>query len=196
MKVVCVYSSHSSGKQHFHQSASLAGSGIWGHAQTMRFLGVDPGLATIGVALVESESPQHMQAVDWWTITTPPRVPLSERLREIATDFEALLATAKPDCAVVERLFFAVNETTAIDVAHARGVVLQVLASTGIPILEPTPMQLKAVVAGDGSADKRQMQRMLQITLGLKELPKPDDAADALGLAVYGALQRSGIAAL
>ncbi len=154
----------------------------------MRILGIDPGLATVGLGLLEAKSPEDLQALDWLTIKTPAKAPLPERLAEICTDLCGFLEEAAPELAVVEKLFFAVNERTAIDVAQARGAILAALATRGIPVLEPTPLQLKLAITGDGHADKRQVQQMLLRFLKLSEIPKPDDAADALALAMYGAI--------
>lgn len=154
----------------------------------MRILGIDPGLATIGVGLLEARSHTDIDVIDWLTITTASGLPSPERLRELAQDLKGIIEQTKPELAVVERLFFATNERTAIDVAQARGVILRELAVAAIPILEPSPLQLKLAITGDGKADKTQVQAMLMRLLPLKEIPKPDDAADALALAIYGAL--------
>ncbi len=154
----------------------------------MRILGIDPGLATTGIALVESDNPQDIRVLDWLTIETEAGTETPDRLAEIAEDFAGILQEFAPDCAVVERVFFAVNEKSAIDVAQARGVILEHLAVRGIPVTEPTPMQLKHAITGDGKADKRQVQDMLVRMLQLAEIPQPDDAADALALAAYGAI--------
>lgn len=156
----------------------------------MRILGIDPGLATIGLGTVEIKDASNIQATDWLTIQTKP-MPLPERLKEIADDLDAFLTETAPDLIVIERLFFARNVRSAMDVAHARGVILSVTAKQGCPILEPTPLQLKLAITGNGRATKEDMQRMLLHLLHLKELPKPDDAADALALAFYGTLQTS-----
>lgn len=161
----------------------------------MRILGIDPGLATVGLGLIDAPNVHQIAVVEWLTITTKAGLPAADRLREIHTDLQAFLRDAKPELAVVEKLFFATNERTAIDVAQARGVLILTLADAGIPILEPTPLQLKSAITGDGKADKRQMQAMLVMMLKLQEIPRPDDAADALALAVYGALHRPLIAA-
>jgi crossover junction endodeoxyribonuclease RuvC len=155
----------------------------------MKILGIDPGLATIGLGLIEAENSHSMTPLDWLTITTPANTPLLDRLEEISKDLSAYLEETKPDLAVVEKIFFAVNERTVIDVAQARGVILQTLASHKIPVIEPTPLQLKSAITGDGRADKRQIQDMLVILLKLDEIPHPDDAADALALAVFGTLE-------
>lgn len=159
----------------------------------MKIVGIDPGLATIGIGVIEASSPSDLTCIEWLTITTSAGMPLADRLLEIAKDLEALLKDVQPDLAVVEKLFFATNEKTAIDVAQARGVIVCTVAKAAIPILEPTPLQMKLAVTGDGQADKLQVQTMLLHLLKLKEIPKPDDAADGLGLAIYGALQTSSL---
>ncbi|MBU0766611.1 crossover junction endodeoxyribonuclease RuvC [Patescibacteria group bacterium] len=155
----------------------------------MKIIGIDPGLATTGVAIIESDKGSTIQKADWMIITTPAKTPLSDRLLEIEKDLSAFLDGTKPDLAVVEKLFFSTNTKTAIDVAHARGVILLTLQSRGIPIIEPTPLQLKSCITGDGKADKLQIQQMVMRELHLDEIPKPDDAADALALAMFGMFQ-------
>lgn len=159
----------------------------------MRVLGIDPGLATTGLGLIQVNDRRDLKAVEWLTIDTPSGLVLSERLEEIQKDLSAYLTEHKPDLAVVEKLFFSTNVKTAFDVAQVRGVILLTVQSHGIPVLEPNPLTLKSCITGDGRADKRQVQDMLRRILNLKEIPKPDDAADALALAVFGALQRQGL---
>jgi crossover junction endodeoxyribonuclease RuvC len=153
----------------------------------MRILGVDPGLSTAGLGLIEMDTKGVLKALDWLSIETPPGLPLEERLLELGNDLEEFLKDAKPDLAVVELLFFSTNKRTAMDVSQARGVILFVLRRHGITIKSVTPLQLKTAIAGDGKADKKQMQAMVKRTLNLKETPQPADAADALALALYGA---------
>ncbi len=154
----------------------------------MRILGVDPGLATVGLGYVDCTSTHDIRAGEWLTIETPAGMPFAERLAEIEHDLSEYIAQIKPDLAVVEKLFFATNQKTALDVAHARGVILLTLQKAGLTVMEPTPLQLKSALTGDGGADKRQVQDMLKMLLNLPVIPQPDDAADALGLAVYGAM--------
>lgn len=156
----------------------------------MRILGIDPGLATIGLGLVEATSVHDITCIEWLTITTHAGAATAERLREIHDDLSEFLKESKPALAVVERLFFQTNVQTAMGVAEARGVILLTLAEHGIDVLEPTPLQLKSAITGDGKADKQQVQEMLMRMLKLTAVPKPDDAADALALAVYGALAK------
>jgi crossover junction endodeoxyribonuclease RuvC len=167
----------------------------------MRILGIDPGLAVAGLGLVQCDARRQVTAEDWLCITTAAGTPLPQRLLELSRDIEAYVLEHKPDIVVVERLFFATNKQTAIDVAQARGAILAAVAKHGIPVLEPTPLQMKQCVTGDGKADKRQVQDMVVRTLKLDEYPTPDDAADGLALALYGvftqdlsALSHAGIA--
>jgi crossover junction endodeoxyribonuclease RuvC len=155
----------------------------------MRILGIDPGLATIGLGLIDATNSSKMQSLDWLTIETKPG-PLPDRLKEIHTDLTAYIKENTPELVVIEKLYFATNARTAIDVAQARGVILLAVQEKGIPTIEPTPLQLKSAITSDGSADKRQIQDMLKILLHLDQPPTPDDAADALALAVYGCLSQ------
>ena len=153
----------------------------------MLILGIDPGLTTAGIGLIDATNRHHPTAVDWLTITTNPALPLAERLRELRDDLDAYLKDVHPEKAVVEQLFFATNKQTAMATAQARGVILATLAGHGIAVQKVTPLQLKTAITGDGKSDKRQMQEMVKRILKLKELPSPADAADALALALYGA---------
>lgn len=164
----------------------------------MLILGIDPGLATIGLGTINTSSPADLQSPDWLTITTKAGLPIEQRLCEIHTDLGLFLDETKPDLVVIEKLFFATNARTALDVAHARGVIVLTVAQRNIQMIEATPLQLKSGITGDGKADKLQVQTMLKHMLQLPEIPKPDDAADALALAVYGALQQHalGLAAM
>lgn len=154
----------------------------------MRILGIDPGLATIGLGLIDAPSRSDLQVIEWLIISTPAGLPVPERLCEIRKDLNEYLDATAPELVVIERLFFATNERTAIDVAQARGVIVQTVAERGLPIIEPTPLQMKQGITGDGAADKAQVQAMLVTELKLTSIPRPDDAADALALAMYGAL--------
>lgn len=149
-------------------------------------LGIDPGLATTGIGLVQKRG-DDLTALAWMTIETKGEHRAS-RLAEIASDLRHVMKQYDPHLAVVEKLYFQTNVKTAMDVAEARGVVLLVLAEAGLQVLEPNPLEVKLAVTGDGNADKIQMQDMIVRTLKLEEAPKPDDAADALALAVYGAV--------
>lgn len=155
----------------------------------MHILGIDPGLHRTGLGLIQSDNPTTLRALEWLTIETSSRQSFSERLCELRSDLSAYLKKNNPHLAVVEKLFFATNTRTAMDVAHARGVILCVLQEHAIPIIEPTPLALKSAITGDGKADKIQMQKMIQHLLCMTSPPQPDDAADALALAIYGTLQ-------
>lgn len=149
----------------------------------MRILGIDPGVATIGFGLVEADRAQvHM--VTYGAITTPAGLPLSRRLYQIDRDMEELIGKLKPDVMAVEELFFNTNLTTGIAVAHGRGVILCATEKCGVPLYEYTPGQVKLAVTGYGKAEKRQVMDMTRRLLHLKAVPRPDDAADALALAL------------
>ena len=149
----------------------------------MRILGIDPGVATIGFGVVDAER-GNQQLVRYGVITTPAGIPLSSRLYQISQDMSELIAQFTPDEAAVEELFFTKNITTGIAVAHGRGVLLLELERAGVPVYEYTPMQVKQAVAGYGKAEKRQVMAMTARLLKMKEIPRPDDAADALALAI------------
>ncbi len=163
----------------------------------MRILGIDPGYATIGFGLLEAQRAQvHM--VTYGAITTPAGLPLSKRLYQIDRDMEELIGKLKPDVIAIEELFFNTNITTGIAVAHGRGVLLCAAERCGIPLYEYTPSQVKLAVTGYGKADKHQVMDMTRRLLKLSAMPKPDDAADALAIALCHArsftsrLPRSG----
>ena len=149
----------------------------------MRILGVDPGVATTGSGLIEADRGSQ-RLLRYGVITTPAGLPLSNRLYQISQDMEELLSAFHPDEAAVEELFFSKNITTGIAVAHGRGVILLELERAGIPVYEYTPMQVKQAVAGYGGAEKRQVMLMTQRLLRMGEIPRPDDAADALAIAI------------
>ena len=149
----------------------------------MRILGIDPGVATIGFGLVEADRAKvHM--VTYGAITTPAGLPLSRRLYQIDRDMEELIGKLRPDVMAVEELFFNTNITTGIAVAHGRGVILCAAERCGVPLHEYTPGQVKLAVTGYGKAEKRQVMDMTRRLLHLKAVPRPDDAADALALAL------------
>lgn len=160
------------------------------YADRVIILGVDPGLQRVGIGVLRSDS-NRIEVVTWLTAETSPKKDRGERLVEIAKDLKQIIKKYKPDLAVVEKIYFQKNVKTAIGVAEARGVILIVLSQAGVPTLEPSPREVKLAVTGDGNADKRQMQDMVVRTLNLEEPPKPDDAADALALAVFGSVHFS-----
>jgi len=149
----------------------------------MFVLGVDPGLSRCGYGCVQSERGQT-RAIAVGVLTTPPSDPLPQRLAALHADLRSLLADLKPDVVAVERLFFQVNVRTAMSVGQASGLVLAAAAGAGCEVVQYTPGQVKQAVAGYGAAGKDQVQRMVQSLLGLTEVPKPPDAADALALAL------------
>lgn len=149
----------------------------------MRILGIDPGIATIGFGLLEAERGQA-KMITYGAITTPAGLPLSRRLYQISLDMEELIGQLKPDVISIEELFFNTNITTGIAVAHGRGVILCAAEKSGIPLFEYTPSQVKLAITGYGKAEKRQVMDMTRRLLHLKAVPRPDDAADALGLAL------------
>ena len=149
----------------------------------MIVLGIDPGVATIGFGVIRAER-QKNTLLQYGVITTPAGLPLSHRLLQIDRDMEELIRTFHPDEMAVEELFFTKNITTGIAVAHGRGVILLAAEKLGVPIFEYTPMQVKQAVVGYGGADKRQVMLMTQRLLGMKQIPRPDDAADALAIAI------------
>ena len=149
----------------------------------MVILGIDPGYAIVGYGAVEVDK-GRMRALGYGAITTPAGVPLQNRLLEIYQDMLTLLDHFKPDAVSVEELFFNTNVTTGIAVGHARGVILLSIAQKGLPFYEYTPGQVKQAVVGYGKAEKRQVMELTRNILGLRKIPRPDDAADALALAV------------
>ncbi|MDQ5851561.1 MAG: crossover junction endodeoxyribonuclease RuvC [Chloroflexota bacterium] len=150
----------------------------------MRSLGIDPGTATMGWGMVEDDGSGGLQLVDYGAFTTPKELPLGQRQQMLYTGLSDLIARYRPDTAGVEELFFSKNVTTAIAVSHARGIVLLALANAGVPVEEYRPMAVKQAVTGYGHADKPQIQEMVRLQLGLDRIPRPDDAADALAIAI------------
>lgn len=149
----------------------------------MRILGLDPGLATIGYALLELNKSQK-KLLTCGVIRTAAGLSLGARLKEIHEDFSKLLQEFKPDHCSIEQIFFSKNVTTGIQVSHARGILLLCLEEHAIPLTEFSPSAMKRALTGDGSADKKSIQKMVMLELGLKAAPKPDDAADAVSLAL------------
>lgn len=154
----------------------------------MVILGIDPGIATTGWGVVEKGQKARLNGkdlvmLDYGCVITEPKIPVTERLVFLYKGISELLREYKPDAFVVEELFFNTNVTTGITVGQARGVILLAAAHFGIPYYEYTPLQVKMALTGYGRAQKEQMQKMVQMIFGLKELPRPDDAADALAIA-------------
>ncbi|MFC2023544.1 crossover junction endodeoxyribonuclease RuvC [Chloroflexota bacterium] len=149
----------------------------------MLVLGIDPGTAITGFGLVREED-DNLALVDAGVITTPASQPLATRLQTIYCGLTKVVQGSRPDAAAVEELFFSRNVRTALSVGHARGVVLLALADADLPISEYKPLEVKQAITGYGGADKRQVQEMVRLLLGLDEAPQPDDAADAVAVAV------------
>lgn len=149
----------------------------------MLILGIDPGIATVGFGLVESEK-NRQKLINYGVITTPAGNSLSSRLDQIYNDLNEIFETFRPDVMAVEELFFNTNITTGIAVAHGRGIILLAGYRANVPVYEYTPLQVKQAVVGYGRAEKSQVISMVQRMLNMKTAPKPDDAADALALAL------------
>lgn len=149
----------------------------------MRILGIDPGYAIVGFGVLDYDNVKF-RVVQYGAVTTSPETPFNDRLAEIFEDMNGLFDAFKPDCVSVEKLFFNTNTTTGIDVAEARGVILMSAARRRIPVYEYTPLQVKMAVTGYGRAKKHQIQEMTRSILSLDKIPKPDDTADALAIAI------------
>ena len=150
----------------------------------MIVLGIDPGTAALGYGIVERTT-ARLREIDHGCLVTTPDVPLPERLAVIHGCVADLIALHRPDLVAVERLFFSRNAQTAFGVGQARGVVLLAAAQAALPVREATPSEVKSAVAGSGNADKEQVSRMVQVLLELGARPTPDDAADALAIAIW-----------
>lgn len=153
----------------------------------MRIIGIDPGTGILGFGVIDFVAGKA-KMVTAGVITTPAHTPLDERLEEIFDGLTDIIAETKPECMSIEKLFFAQNVTTAMSVSHARGVAMLTGRKAKLPIHEYTPQQIKQTLTGYGKADKKQVQEMVRLQLGLKEVPKPDDCADALAAAITYAL--------
>lgn len=151
----------------------------------MIILGIDPGTAIVGFGLIEKENKsQKLKLIEYGCIKTSAKFSTAERLKIIYEELSSLLKKHKPDIVAVENLFFFKNLKTAINVSQARGVILLAIAEKNIVVAEFTPLQIKQAVACYGRAEKLQVQKMVKTLLGLDEIPKPDDAADALAVAI------------
>lgn len=150
----------------------------------MKVIGIDPGTATTGYGIVEEDSSGAIKIVAYGVILTAPQCSVENRLQSIYNELTNILALHQPETSAVEKLFFQKNVTNAIAVGQARGVILLALANAGIPVAEYTPNEVKQAVSGYGAADKKQVQIMVQTILDMDCIPKPDDAADALAIAI------------
>ena len=149
----------------------------------MIVLGIDPGIAIVGYGIIEYNG-NKFKAIDYGVITTKSDQPYPQRLKEIYLSMDSLIKKYKIDAVAIEELFFSKNVKTAIGVSHARGVLVLCSELNGCPTYEYTPLQVKQGICGYGRADKRQVQEMVKIILGLEKIPRPDDAADALAVAI------------
>jgi crossover junction endodeoxyribonuclease RuvC len=150
----------------------------------MKTLGIDPGTAIMGWGIIDDDGRGGLRTIEYGVITTSKDLSLSQRLQLIHRGLRDVIERYQPETAGIEELFFGKNVNTALAVGHARGVALLALADAGIPIGEHRPLAVKQAVTGYGHADKHQMQEMVRLTLGLDRIPKPDDAADALAIAI------------
>jgi crossover junction endodeoxyribonuclease RuvC len=150
----------------------------------MLVIGIDPGTATTGYGLVQDSEDSSLSIVDYGVILTTPDHSMPQRLLELHHQLLEILLLHRPHSGAVEKLFFQRNVTTAISVGQARGVALLALAELNLPVAEYTPLEVKQAVAGYGGADKNQVQQMVRALLNLETIPHPDDAADALAIAI------------
>ncbi len=157
----------------------------------MRIIGIDPGTGILGFGVIDAER-GVTKLVDAGVVTTPAHTPLPDRLEDIYTSLTEIIKDTKPTVMAIEKLFFAQNVTTAISVSHARGVAMLTGRQANLRIEEYTPLQIKQTLTGYGKADKKQVQEMVRIQLKLKDVPKPDDCADALAAAIMCAFLNRG----
>jgi crossover junction endodeoxyribonuclease RuvC len=150
----------------------------------MVVVGIDPGTATTGYGFIHQTDQGELEAIEYGVIQTPAGLPLEQRLLQLYLELKHLLLLHPPDSGAVEKLFFQRNVTTAIAVGQGRGVVMLALAEAGISVAEYTPLEVKQAVVGYGKADKNQIQQMVRAMLRLEDIPRPDDAADALAIAI------------
>lgn len=150
----------------------------------MAVIGIDPGTATTGFGFIEELPDGSIRLIDYGVISTDSNDPADRRLHSLYSQLSGLIRVQQPENAAVEKLYFQKNVRTALAVGQARGVILLALFEAGIPFFEYNPMEIKLSVTGYGRADKKQVQQMVQTLLALKELPRPDDAADALAVAI------------
>ena len=150
----------------------------------MLVLGIDPGTAITGYGLVREIGGRQAELVDYGVIRTPSGQPMAQRLKQLFHDLTNVIAEHRPDEAAVEELFFSRNVTTALSVGQARGVALLAAAEAGLPVHEYKPREIKQAVVGYGNASKEQIQQMVRVLLGIDEIPRPDDAADAVAVAI------------
>ena len=150
----------------------------------MLVIGIDPGTATTGFGLVRENENGNLESVDYGVIETSSKLPISERLTVIYHKLIEVVNLHRPESGAVEKLYFQINVRTAISVGQGRGVAMLALAESGVDVVEYTPLEIKQAVSGYGRADKNQIQQMVRVLLELKDIPRPDDAADAVAVAI------------
>ncbi len=153
------------------------------HLKNIRILGVDPGYAIVGFGVLDYDGIKFTP-IEYGAILTEAHTPFPDRLKAIHTDMEFIFEKYAPECMAIEKLYFTSNQKTGIDVAQARGVTVLSAAERNVPIYEYTPLQVKSAVVGYGKAEKKQVMEMTRQLLNLAQIPKPDDAADALAIAI------------
>jgi len=153
----------------------------------IRILGIDPWTTTVGFAIIDKQN-QIYSIIDYWVFSTTPKVPIYDKVFEIWNDIIEIIKKYQPDIISIEKLYFQNNIKTGIDVAQSRWVILYEAMKHNLAIQEYTPLQVKKAITGNGQAKKAQLQRALQIIFRMEEIPKPDDAADAIWLAYMGGL--------
>jgi len=147
-------------------------------------LGIDPGIADTGYGVIKTDKTNRLLCLDYGSIKTPAGTPLQYRLQLLSKSLDKIIKQHQPDVVAMEQLFFCKNVKTALVVGHARGVLMLVIGQNNLPLFEVTPLQVKQAVSSYGKASKLQVQKMVKLILSLKEIPKPDDAADALAVAI------------
>ncbi|MFH1745062.1 MAG: crossover junction endodeoxyribonuclease RuvC [bacterium] len=152
-------------------------------------LGIDPGIADTGFGVIEKDERSKLKCLCYGSIKTKAKSPLPDRLEKLSVELDEIIKKYKPDLIAVEQLFFCKNVKTALIVGHARGVVLLIARKNKTQITEFTPLQIKQAVSSYGRSEKAQVQKMVKLILNLKEIPKPDDAADALAAAICASSQ-------
>jgi len=150
----------------------------------MLVVGIDPGIAITGYGFIHENEQGDIEVIDFGVVRTPANTPVSERLNKLYLELMSLIRLHRPNCAAVEKLFFQKNVRTAINVGQARGVALLALSQVNLPVFEYSPNEIKQAITGYGGADKKQIQTMVKVILELEEIPQPDDAADALAVAL------------
>lgn len=150
----------------------------------MKVIGIDPGIATTGYGLVSTREDGSLDLIEYGVVQTTPQDTTSQRLLQLYQRLNEIVLLHQPQSGAVEKLFFQRNVRTAFSVGQARGVAMLVLAELGLSVYEYTPLEIKQAVVGYGAADKRQVQQMVKVLLDLQEIPQPDDAADALAIAI------------